>query len=84
MKDRWLTFTEETNALDYLNRAAQFIRETATDDDAWKWVVIALHGSLYGFAICACKGTDYHNVTYPAKRAGRKLLSFGAAIVILG
>ncbi|MEN3370709.1 MAG: hypothetical protein V7609_2852 [Verrucomicrobiota bacterium] len=80
MDERYLTFTEETNALDYLERACCFIREAATDDTAWKWVIIALHGSLYGFAICACKGTDYYNVTYVSKRGDRKLISFGEAL----
>jgi hypothetical protein len=80
MDERYLTFTEETNALDYLERAACFIRAAATDDTAWKWVIIALHGSLYGFAICACKGTDYHTVTYTTKRGDRRLISFGAAL----
>jgi hypothetical protein len=37
--ERYLSFSEETNALDYLERAGQFIREAATDDSAWKWVV---------------------------------------------
>lgn len=80
MTERYLSFSEETNALDYLERAGQFIREAATDDSAWKWVVIALHGALYGFAICACKGTDYHNVTQPTKRGGRKLITFRDAL----
>jgi hypothetical protein len=80
MTEPYVTFTEETNALDYLERAAQFIREAATDDHAWKWAAIALYGSLYGFAICACKGTDYHNVTYQTKLGGRKLISFKAAL----
>jgi hypothetical protein len=80
MNERYLTFTEETNALDYLERAAGFIREAASDDRSWKWAVIALHGALYGFAICACKGTDYHTVTYQTKCGDRKLISLKAAL----
>jgi len=80
MTDSYLIFTEETNALDYLERAAQFIRQAATDDRAWKWAVIALHGALYGFAICACKGTDYHTVTYQQKSGDRMLISFQKAL----
>jgi hypothetical protein len=79
MDERCLRFTAETNALDYLERAARFIREATTDETAWKWVIIGLHGSLYGFAICACKGTDYHNVTYMTKH-GRRLISFAEAL----
>jgi hypothetical protein len=79
MTERYLTFTEETNALDYLEQAARFIREASADDRAWKWVAIALHGALYGFAICACKGADYHTVTHPT-RGDRKLIPFDKAL----
>lgn len=80
MTERYLTFTEETNALDYLEQAARFIREASADERAWKWVTIALHGALYGFAICACKGTDYHTVTRQPKHGDRKLISFRDAM----
>lgn len=62
-----IEFTEESNALDYLGRASDFIRRIESDPYAWKWVVLALHGALYGFAVCACKGTDCENV----KRKGK-------------
>lgn len=80
MDERYLTFTEETNALDYFERACRFIREAGTDETAWKWTIIALHGSLYGFAICACKGTNYKNVSFVTKRGERRLISFGDAL----
>lgn len=72
-------YTEECNALDYFERADQFIREASTDNQAWKWVIIALHGALYGFAICACKGTNYDNVTTKTKW-GPRLISFSEAL----
>ena len=80
MDERYLTITGYTNALDYLERAVRFIREVTTDKAAWKWAIIALHGSLYGFAICACKGTDYHSVTNVTKRGDRRLISFNRAL----
>jgi len=61
---------------------------------AWKWVTISLHGALYGFAICASKGTDPSNVTYrrkdkkspnekqPFDLDKEKLLSFGDALKV--
>jgi hypothetical protein len=58
----WLTLNEETNALEYLERAASFIREAPENVRAWKWVVISLHGALYGFAVSASQGTNYENV----------------------
>jgi len=57
-----LIITPEENAVDSLERAADFLadRERAT----WpKWVSLALHHALYGFLICAVRGTDPHRVT---------------------
>ncbi|HWR90533.1 MAG TPA: hypothetical protein VN260_09745, partial [Dissulfurispiraceae bacterium] len=75
-----MRLTEETNALDYLEKAASFIRETEQNGLAWKWVVLALHGALYGFAICASQGTNYENVTKVTKKGERKLISFDKAL----
>ncbi len=63
IKLKWLRFTEETNALDYLEKAYFFIQETENNHTAWKWVILSLHGALYGFAICALKGTNPERVT---------------------
>lgn len=80
MRPRWLRLTEETNALDYLERASQFIRETEDNLVAWKWVVLSLHGALYGFAICACKGTNSENVIFRNKKGKEKLIGFNEAL----
>ena len=75
---RFLSFTEESNALDYLEKAFYYIREIDHDHTAWKWVILSLHGAIYGFAICALKGTDYTNVT--EKQRGKRLISFSKAL----
>jgi len=77
---KWLRLTEETNALDYLEKAARFIRETEQNRLAWKWVVLALHGAICGFAICACQGTNYENVTVRTKAGELMLIPFGKAL----
>src|SRR4030095_10116296 len=79
-RQKWLTLTEETNALDYLERAGQFITEADTNPSAWKWVVLALHGALYGFAIAACKGTNYETVIRKTKRGAEHLISLDEAL----
>ena len=79
-RSSWLRLTEERNALDYLERAYKFIREAATEPLAWKWVVIALHGALYGFAICACKGTNPNNVTIKTKTGKERLITLKDAL----
>lgn len=70
-----LNLTEELNALDYFEKAVQFMREADQSAIAWKWVVIGLHGALYGFAVSACRGTDSSSVV----RKGH-LISFDEAI----
>ena len=70
-----LTLTEELNALDYFEKAVQFMREADQSAIAWKWVVIGLHGALYGFAVSACRGTDSSSVVHKGH-----LISFEEAI----
>ncbi|MHC4756772.1 MAG: hypothetical protein ACYTBP_16725 [Planctomycetota bacterium] len=80
VREKHLTINEEANALDYLSRAGRFIKETENDLLAWKWVVLSLHGALYGFAVCACQGTDPRNVTYKTKKGDEMLISFDRAL----
>lgn len=82
IRSKWLKFTEETNALDYLERAGQFISQTEANPSAWKWVVLALHGALYGFAIAACKDTDYQTVVRRTKKGTEHLISFDEALTM--
>ncbi|MBN1351363.1 hypothetical protein JXJ21_18240 [candidate division KSB1 bacterium] len=82
IKSKWISLNEGTNSLDYLERAYQFIKETETDPIAWKWVILSLHGALYGFAICACKGTSNNSVTIQTKRGRKKLIFFDDALVM--
>lgn len=62
LEAQWLRLSEETNALDYLRRTVRFVREAESDVTAWKWVIISLHGALYGFAVAAARGTDHERV----------------------
>lgn len=78
--DKYLRLTEETNALDYLERAGEFIGQTMTDHRAWKWVVLALHGALYGFAISACKSSDYQSVVKVTKKGHERLITLDEAL----
>ena len=81
IKPKYLRITEELNALDYLEKAYLFIQETESNLLAWKWVVLSLHGALYGFAICACKGTNPENVIYKTKKGIEKLISLEDALI---
>lgn len=64
---RYVQFTATSNALDYLHRACKYIHETERNPLSWKWVVIAMHGALYGFAVCALKGTNPDRVRMRGK-----------------
>jgi len=77
---KWLQLSEETNALDFLEKAYYYICQTETNVWAWKWVIISLHGALYGFAICTCQGTNYENVTFKTKKGKARLISFDEAL----
>jgi len=80
LKGKYLRFSEETNALYYLERAGVFIQETTSDPKAWKWVILALHGALYGFAICACKGSSNATVIRKNKKGHEKLITLDEAL----
>lgn len=54
---KWFRMDEVENAIDYLEMVAHFLT-SITDEIKWKWAVIAIHQALYGFAVCATKGTD--------------------------
>ena len=75
-----ITFTEEINAVDYLEKTVNFIKAAETDPLDWKWVILAIHGALYGFMVCALKGTTPDNVSNRTKKGERKLLTFLEAL----
>ncbi|HEC65640.1 MAG TPA: hypothetical protein ENI23_10110 [bacterium] len=74
IKLKYLRLTEETNALDCLERAYYYICQIDKDTMAWKWVIIGLHGALYGFAISACRQTNGENVAYKTKKGEDRLI----------
>ena len=82
IREKWLRFTAETNALDFLERAGKFIQQTESEIKAWKWVIISLHGALYGFAICACRSTDYENIIHRTKKGIERLITLDEALRI--
>ena len=78
--EKYLRFTEETNALDYLERAGEFIQRALTDPKAWKWVVLSLHGALYGFAIVACKTSNPSSIVKTTKKGHERLITLDEAL----
>lgn len=76
VKSYWLRTDRESNSIDFLAKAHEFIEESLTDKWAWKWVAIALHGALYGFAICIACGTNDSSVL----TKNGKLINFDDAL----
>lgn len=80
VEEQWLDLSAELNALDYLEKAYRYICETENDPIAWKWVILSLHSALYGFAICACQGTNPENVIKKTNKGREFLISFDEAL----
>ncbi len=76
----YVRFSEESNALDYLEKTVEFIRRVETSQTNWKWVILSLHGALYGFMTCALKGTDPDRLAFKDKYGKKRLISFGKAL----
>jgi hypothetical protein len=74
---KYLRLTEEANALDYLEKAYAALQRVPRRPEEWKWVVIGLHGALYGFAVCTLKGTNWEMVTHGPKN---RLITFDEAL----
>ena len=58
MERKYIVFNEAKNAIDYLCKVPKFLDSTTQNRRDWKWVVISLHGALYGLGICCLRGTD--------------------------
>jgi len=84
LQPKFISFTTETNALDYLERAGEFIDQVESNPKAWKWVILCLHSALYGFAIAACKSTDSDSVVRISKKGKRHLISLDEALAKWG
>jgi hypothetical protein len=61
------------NALDSLEMCRHFL-DDLPDPYRWKWATIALHNAIYGFAVCAVRGTDSRSVLEPPNKRGERRL----------
>ena len=73
-----LSLNERENAIDYLRMAIRSLAELCDNPYAWKWVLISLHGAIYGFAVSAARveyrrqdGKIGSNVLQLVKRRGK-------------
>jgi hypothetical protein len=79
LHEQWLRLDELTNALDYLETCCRVL-ETFPDPIRWKWAILALHQAIYGFAICAVRGTDSRSVLVSGRRGAHRLIPVWEAL----
>ncbi len=72
----YITFNAENNALDSLEKAICFIQEAKIDPYNYKWVIISLFNALYGFAVCAARGTSNIAISKTKKNGEEYLVDF--------
>ncbi len=77
---KWMRYDERTNALDYLEKCYNFIKTVEKERQNWKWVIITLHSAIYGFAISACRGTNYQSVIIKTPKGHEILIDFDEAM----
>jgi hypothetical protein len=75
----WLRLDELSNAIDNLEMCRRFLASIRSEV-RWKWAILAWHQALYGFAICAVRGTDDLSVLRNPKNHASKLISIDEAI----
>lgn len=74
--NEYITFNAEDNALDSLEKAVCFIQEAKIDPYNYKWVIISLFNALYGFAVCAARGTSNIAISKTKKNGEEYLIDF--------
>ena len=60
--DIWLRTDEEQEAVFWLQQVLEQLMAVRTDLYKWKWVILALHGSVQGFMTLALRSTDSRHV----------------------
>lgn len=68
----FVSYDEEANALDYLNKLHFFITNSRTDKSYWKWSILAMHAVLYAFTVISLTHTDGRFFITKAKNKNAK------------
>lgn len=63
----WLRLDELENAIDNLEMIVFFLTNIKSEKK-WKWITLATHMALYGFAICGANIPPYQKVIKTSKR----------------
>jgi hypothetical protein len=75
----WFRLDEVDNAIDNLAMAGRLLL-LIESERRWKWALMALHHALYGFAVCAVRGTDSLSVLRDPEDHESHLISIHEAL----
>jgi hypothetical protein len=54
----YLRIDEKENAVDSLQRATEFLKNTESDPLYWKWFIVAIHHAIYHFMLLALQNSN--------------------------
>lgn len=84
---KYLILDEERNAIDYLNKATDFLEKIKIDLVYLKWFTIAFHGAVYSFILLVLQEIHSDQIYQDKKTRShpleRHLISFKAAYELL-
>jgi hypothetical protein len=80
ISSKYIKYTEQLNALDYLEKSFCFLKSVEKYPQNWKWVIITIHSAIYGFSISASRGLNSESVVAKNKKGYDKLITFGKAL----
>lgn len=87
LRKKYLILDEESNASDYLERSAEFLRKIDTDRKYLKWFTIAFHGAVYHFILLSLHKKNsqvvFEDNKINAHSLDRQLISFERAYSLL-
>ena len=71
--EHYLRIDEKENAIDSLQKATEFLKNTKNDQLYWKWFIVAIHHAVYHFMLLALQNSDQSGIWKEPK----KLVDYG-------
>ena len=76
--EHYLRIDEKENAIDSLQKAAEFLKNIENDPLYWKWFIVAIHHAVYHFMLLALQNTDLSGIWKEHLNKGLpKLVDYG-------
>ncbi len=76
--EHYLRIDEKENAVDSLQKATEFLKNTKNSQLYWKWFIVATHHAVYHFMLLALQNTDLSGIWKEQPKKGLpKLVDYG-------